>query len=52
MIESFETLQRPWNIEGRRPAGAPDDRPHRLSHCREKLATPVVVDPDTAVEAP
>lgn len=51
MIESFETLQRPWNIEGRsvRPALRMVAHTGFLTVAR-KLATPVAVDPDTAGE--
>jgi tRNA (adenine57-N1/adenine58-N1)-methyltransferase len=51
MIETFETLQRPWNIEGRsvRPALRMVAHTAFLTVAR-KLTTPVVVDPDAAIE--
>lgn len=51
MIETFETLQRPWNIEGRsvRPALRMVAHTGFLTVAR-KLATPVIVDPDTEIE--
>jgi tRNA (adenine57-N1/adenine58-N1)-methyltransferase len=53
MIETFETLQRPWNIEGRsvRPALRMVAHTAFLTVAR-KLATPVLVDPDATIEGP
>lgn len=53
LIETFETLQRPWNIEGRsvRPALRMIAHTAFLTVAR-KLATPVVVDPDAAIASP
>jgi tRNA (adenine57-N1/adenine58-N1)-methyltransferase len=51
MIETFETLQRPWNIEGRsvRPALRMIAHSAFLTVAR-KLAAPVVLDPDNVPE--
>lgn len=51
MIETFETLQRPWNIEGRsvRPALRMVAHSAFLTVAR-KLAAPVVIDPDDVPE--
>lgn len=51
MIETFETLQRPWNIEGRsvRPALRMVAHSAFLTVAR-KLAVPVVIDPDDVPE--
>lgn len=51
LIETFETFQRPWNIEGRsvRPALRMVAHTAFLTVAR-KLVTPVTIDPDTRIQ--